>query len=107
MWVMTSCAQLEATTACRMLKEITRDIFPYIATYFIIVIALVMFNITGQQSYDTFNESNSTMGGVFASLFDGWQLSVLGQFDLKNYGTFVSKLVFLLFTAFGNLSETI
>jgi predicted MFS family arabinose efflux permease len=89
----------------RMVNEIVHDILPYMAIYGIIIIAFVVFCITGSHAYPAFNASDTIMGGVFASLLKGWQTSVMGDFDMTDYGTVLAKLIFVLFTAFGNLSE--
>eukprot|EP01046_Picozoa_sp_COSAG06_P024514 COSAG06_NODE_2001_length_7869_cov_25.334363_4_plen_124_part_00 len=87
-----------------MTRQIAIDIIPYTAVYMVIMLALVAFCIVDMPANPAFAESSTMVGGVFSSMFLAWQTSVMGEYDIADYSTLASKVVFVVFTAFGNLS---
>lgn len=89
-----------------MISQIFIDIIPYTMVYGVIILALVAFCIVDMPVNPAFADSSTITGGVLSSMFLAWQTSVMGDFDVGNYSTVLAKLVFVLFTAFGNLSAS-
>ena len=88
----------------RMTRQIAVDIIPYTMVYVVIILALVAFCIVDMPTNPAFANSSTMPGGVLSSVFLAWQTSVMGAYELSDYNTVLAKLVFVLFTAFGNLS---
>jgi len=87
-----------------MISQITVDIIPYTTVYVVIILALVAFCIVGMPANPAFASGGTMPGGVLSSIFLAWQTSVMGAYEVGDYNTLLAKLVFVLFTAFGNLS---
>ena len=88
----------------RMTQKIFEDIQGYIIVYGVIVLALVAFCIVDMPANPAFANSDTITGGVLSSVFLAWQTSVMGDYEIGDYNTVLAKVVFVLFTAFGNLS---
>ena len=88
----------------RMISQITIDIIPYTMVYGVIILALVAFCIVDMPGNPAFANSSTMLGGVLSSMFLAWQTSVMGAFEVGDYNTVLAKLVFVMFTGFGNLS---
>jgi hypothetical protein len=86
-----------------MISQITIDIIPYTMVYGVIILALVAFCIVDMPGNPAFANSSTMLGGVLSSMFLAWQTSVMGAFEIGDYNTVLAKLVFVMFTAFGNL----
>ena len=86
-----------------MISQITIDIIPYTMVYGVIILALVAFCIVEMPGNPAFANSSTMPGGVLSSMFLAWQTSVMGAFEVGDYNTVLAKLVFVMFTAFGNL----
>ena len=89
----------------RMVEAICFDIAPYIMVYAILIVADIAFCIVNMPSNEeTFGDSSTMTSGMFSALLQGWQIAILGNYNMSGYSTLVAKLVFVLFTGFGNLS---
>jgi hypothetical protein len=86
-----------------MILQIITDIIPYLIVYMVIVLALVAFCIVDMPANAAFANGGTMPGGVLSSVFLAWQTSVMGAYEIGDYSTVLAKLVFVLFTAFGNL----
>ena len=90
-----------------MIRQIMRDIGPYVAVYSAIVAALLLFNIVNMPNSESFGQSGTISEGMTSSLLVALQMGVMGDFDLSTYGdspnTVAAKVVFVLFAAFGIL----
>ena len=88
----------------RMTSQITKDISCYLIVYGVLILALVAFCIVDMPSNPAFANSSTIADGVLSSMFLAWQTSVMGAFEVGDYNTVLAKLVFVMFTGFGNLS---
>ena len=87
-----------------MISQIAIDIIPYTMVYAVIILALVAFCIVDMPANPAFANGGTIASGVLSSTFMAWQTSVMGEYEISDYSTVLAKLVFVLFTAFGNLS---
>ena len=88
-----------------MTSQIIGDISCYLIVYGVLILALVAFCIVDMPANPAFANSGTITGGVLSSMFLAWQTSVMGSFEVGDYNTVLAKLVFVIFTGFGNLSE--
>ena len=89
-----------------MTSQIIRDISCYLIVYGVLILALVAFCIVDMPANPAFANGGTIAGGVLSSMFLAWQTSVMGSFEVGDYNTVLAKLVFVIFTGFGNLSES-
>ncbi len=87
-----------------MISQIAFDIVPYTMVYVVIIGALVAFCIVDMPANPAFAHGGTITSGVLSSMFLAWQTSVMGSYEIGDYSTVLAKLIFVLFTAFGNLS---
>ena len=86
-----------------MIRQIAKDIKPYIIVYLVIIVALMCFCIVNMPHNEAFGQGDTFTSGVLSSLLIAYRTGVMSEFDFDDYSTVMAKLVFVLFSGFGIL----